>query len=209
MAKCDLVERSGQGANLMFEACIQEGKELPDYSDSDDHQVSCILRGEVRDERFLSFLERVGTETIAHFTTEDFLLLNAIHWENPVQKRLRHRIPAMLDLGVIESRGRGRGTQYLLSERFYQFAGKPGTYTRKKGLNKETNKALLLKHIKRNKAAGSPLRDLQDVLPAVAKKHIQYLLTEIKDAGDIHPRGKNRGARWYPGPSKESQGSST
>jgi ATP-dependent DNA helicase RecG len=198
MAKCDLVERSGQGANLIFEACIQEGKALPDYSDSDDYQVAIVLRGEVQDENFLSFLERVGAETLARFTTDDFLLLDAIHREAPIRERLRGQIPTLLDLGVIESRGRGRGTKYLLSERFYRFAGKPGAYTRKKGLDRETNKTLLLRHIERNKSLGSPLRDLQEVLPSLSKKQIQHLLNEMKAEGRVHVRGRTRAALWYP-----------
>jgi ATP-dependent DNA helicase RecG len=198
MAKCDLVERSGQGANLIFEACIQEGKALPDYSDSDDYQVAIVLRGEVQDESFLSFLERVGAETLARFTTDDFLLLDAIHREAPVRERLRGQIPTLLDLGVIESKGRGRGTKYLLSERFYRFAGKPGAYTRKKGLDRETNKTLLLRHIERSKSFGSPLRDLQEVLPSLSKKQIQHLLNEMKREGRVHVRGRTRAALWYP-----------
>jgi len=198
MAKCDLVERSGQGANLIFEACIQEGKALPDYSDSDDYQVAIVLRGEVQDESFLSFLERVGAETLARFTTDDFLLLDAVHREAPIRERLRGQIPTLLDLGVIESKGRGRGTKYLLSERFYRFAGKPGAYTRKKGLDRETNKTLLLRHIERNKSFGSPLRDLQEVLPSLSKKQIQHLLNEMKGEGRVHVRGRTRAALWYP-----------
>ena len=203
MAKCDLVERSGQGANLMFEACIQESKRLPDYSDTDAHQVSLVLHGEVQDEQFLSFLERVGAETLQHFTTDDFLLLDAVHGEAPIPERFRNRLPALLDLGVIERKGRGRGTTYLLSERFYRFTGKRGAYTRRRGLDKDTNKALLCKHILRNKDEGSPLRELQEVLPALSTRYIQYLLAEMRSEGQIYSRGKNRGARWYAGAGQE------
>ena len=167
--------------------------------------MSLVLNGEVRDVRFLRFLERVGTETLAHFTTDDFLLLDTIHQEAVIDERLRGRLTTLLSLGVIESKGRGRGTRYLLSERFYKLTGKPGAYSRKKGLDTETNKALLLKHIQRNKAAGSPLRDIQEVLPAEARKHIQYLLAEMKKAGLIHTVGVTRGARWYPGQMDEQE----
>jgi len=200
MARCGLVERSGQGANLIFESCIQESKALPDYSDSDEHQVSIVLSGEVRDEKFLEFLERVGSETLSLFTTEDFLLLDAIHREAELPERLKGRLPELARLGVIESKGRGRGTRYLLSERFYRFADSRGVYTRRKGLDKETNKALLLKHIRRNEEDGSPLRDLQDVLPSLSTKQIQHLLAEMRQARQVHLRGRTRGARWHAGP---------
>ncbi len=55
-AKCGLVERSGQGANRMFEECIKESKPVPDFNDTDDYQVSLTLRGDVQDPLFLQFL---------------------------------------------------------------------------------------------------------------------------------------------------------
>jgi len=182
-------------------------KALPDYADSDDHQVSLVLSGEVQDEQFLRFLERIGQETQTHFTTDDFLLLYAIHREVTIHERQRRRVPQLLKLGIIESKGRGRGTRYLLSERFYRFSGDRGVYTRRKGLDKETNQTLLLRHIKRNKADGSPLRELQEVLPAQSPKQIQYMINELKKAGLVHVHGKTRGARWYPGPDREPESS--
>jgi ATP-dependent DNA helicase RecG len=76
--------------------------------------------------------------------------------------------------------------------------GKSGTYTRRKGLDKETNKELLLKHIKRNKAEGRPLRDLQEVLPNHSRQQIQRLLAELKREEMAFSKGKTRRARWYP-----------
>ena len=35
LVRCGLVERSGQGANRIFEACIREGKALPDFDHTD------------------------------------------------------------------------------------------------------------------------------------------------------------------------------
>ncbi|MCK4303760.1 MAG: putative DNA binding domain-containing protein [Candidatus Eisenbacteria sp.] len=204
MGRCDLVERSGQGADLMFSTCIQESKALPDFSASDDYEVSLVLSGEVQDEQFLRYLERVGAETLAHFNSGDFLLLDAIHRELPISDRLRGRLPKLLELGIIERRAR-RGS-YLLSERFYQLSGRSGAYARRKGLDRETNKALLLKHIKRNKAEGSPFGDLQDVLPAQSRPQVQRLLAELKREGKASTKGKTRAARWYPGATEPKEG---
>ena len=81
---------------------------------------------------------------------------------------------------------------------FCQFAGRSSAFTRCKGLDKETNKELLLKHIKRNKAEGSPLRDLQEVLPNQSIYQIQRLLGELKREEKAYSKGKTRGSRWYP-----------
>jgi ATP-dependent DNA helicase RecG len=43
LARCGLVERSGQGADRMFSAAVREGKLPPDFADTDAHQVSVVL----------------------------------------------------------------------------------------------------------------------------------------------------------------------
>jgi hypothetical protein len=62
----------------MFEECIKESKPWPSFAGSDDYQVVVTLQGEVQDPRFLRFLEKVGKEKLASFTTADFLF--TISW---------------------------------------------------------------------------------------------------------------------------------
>lgn len=45
--KTGLIERSGQGVDIMFRNCLMEGKTLPDYSASDDYQVQLSLNANV------------------------------------------------------------------------------------------------------------------------------------------------------------------
>ena len=206
LAKCGLVERSGQGMNRMFEASIRESKPTPDFTGTDDYQVSVTLRGDVEDPEFLRFLERVGRERLAAFTTEDFLVLHALHREEPVVERLKHRLHYLAEQGVVETVGRGKGTRHILSRRFYGFLGKKGVYTRRRGLDRETNKELLLKHIQDNRREGSRLEDLRQVLPALSRYQVQHLVRDLGDEGRVHCLGRTRGARWFPGPSDSGEG---
>ena len=59
LQKTGLVEKSGQGVDKMFTNCIMEAKPLPDYSGTDDYQVSLTLRSEIRDEAFLIYIRQV------------------------------------------------------------------------------------------------------------------------------------------------------
>jgi len=194
-ARCGLVERSGQGVNMMFEQCILESKAKPDFSGSDEYQVSVSLPGEIQDEDFLRFLERVGDERLAHFTTQDLILLDLVHRELPVPDELRPRLKTLAGTGVIEARGAGR---YRLSRGFYRSSDQKGVYTRRRGLDRETNKALLLKHIKDNAAEGSPLRELLQVLPSQSRAQVQFMLQQMQTDGQIHLVGRTSAARWYP-----------
>ena len=198
-AKCGLVERSGQGMNLMFETSIKESKLRPNFSGTDQYQVNLTLDGEVRDTRFLEFLEKIGREKQELFSTSDFLLLDIIHREKPVPEKLQTRLHSLVDMGVIERFGRGRGVRYILSRRYYALTGQKGRYTRRRGLDRDANKALLLKHIQESVKTGCPLKELLQVLPALTRPQVQTLLRELRNQGEIHHKGTTRAALWFPG----------
>lgn len=198
MAKCGLVERSGQGADRMFELCIKESKATPDFTGSDEYRVCLTLQGEIQDVRFLKFLEHLGHEKVSSFGIEDLLVLNSLQQEAPMPSYLRSRLPYLKDQGVIERIGSGRGTTYILSRALYEFLGKKGVYTRKRGLGRETNKALLLEHIRRYRRSGSRFQELAEVLPSLRRNQVKSLLRELQAEGRISHTGRTKGSRWYP-----------
>jgi ATP-dependent DNA helicase RecG len=200
LSKCGLVERSGQGVRRMFEEAIKESKARPDFTGTDEYQVRLTLRGEVQDPAFLRFLERVGKEKVASFSTEHLLLLDLINREQPFPQELRPYLATLQDEGIVERLGHGKGIRYILSRRFYGFIGKEGVYTRKRGLDYETNKALLLRHIENNAERGSPLADLLQVLPALTRRQVQRLLADLRAEGRAQCVGRTRTAKWYPVP---------
>jgi len=198
--RCGLVERSGQGMNRIYEACIKESKPKPDFTHTDAYHVWLTLNGEVQHPEFLRFLEKLGKERLESFTTQDLLVIDQVFQDEPVSECFRGNLFQLIDSGVIEQISRGRGTRYVLSRQFYEFIGKKGTYTRKRGLDRETNKSLLLKHIQDNQEQGSRMEEFREVLPSHSRNQIQFLLRELVKEGRIHVHGKTLGARWYPGP---------
>jgi ATP-dependent DNA helicase RecG len=196
-AKCGLVERSGQGANRMFEESIKEGKPKPDFTGTDDYQVELTLRGEIQNPAFLGFLQKIGAERLATFGTRDLLVLDAIQREEALPEDLKERIPHLLDFGFIERMGRGRGVRFILSRKFHSFLGQHGAYTRRKGLDRETNKALLLKHIQESGARGAAMKEFEQVLPALSRRQIKVLIQELRTEEKIRSEGERRGTKWY------------
>jgi hypothetical protein len=114
--------------------------------------------------------------------------LDAVQREEALPEDLKERLPHLLDEGIIERIGRGRGVRFILSRKFHSFLGQHGAYTRRKGLDRETNKALLCKHILENQEAGSAFHDLEQVLPALSRNQVQKLLQELKAEGRIEER---------------------
>jgi len=196
LGRCGLIERSGQGLNLMVESAIRQSKPLPDFSGSNAHEVRLKIEGTVRDPKFVQFLERLSEEKLRHFSTYDFLALDAIAKERPLNEATLSRLPGLVEAGAVESQGRGRGTRYHLSRNFYATLGRSGAYTRKKRLDHETNKALLEKHLIVSGTGGATMADLLQVLPALSRAHLKRLLDELRTEGRAHLTGEKRGARW-------------
>ncbi|MEA3414774.1 MAG: transcriptional regulator, partial [Thermodesulfobacteriota bacterium] len=191
---CGMVERSGQGANRMFELCARESKQPPDYSGTDDYEVFLTLYGKVQDPRFLTFLEKIGRERQISFEATDFITLDLINRGQKLPLWAKERVPLLLKSGAIERVGR----KYMLSRKYYEFVDRKGVYTRKRGLDLETNKQLLLKHIRDNRDNGSRLNDLRQVLPALSRRQVQALLAALKKENKVRMVGKTSAAKWYP-----------
>jgi len=196
-ARCGLVERSGQGMNLMFERTIQHSKPLPSFERTSGDQVWLTLHGTVGNPAFVRFLERVGQEKLQSFSTGDFLVLDCLQHERPVPPRLRPLTKRLVDLGVVEVIGRGRGTRYSLSRALYTAIGQPAAYTRQRGLDRATNKELLVRHLEHRFPMGCALEELQHVLPHVPRRTIQLYLQELRREHRIRLGGTGRGSLWY------------
>jgi len=86
----------------------------------------------------------------------------------------------------------------MLCRQYYKLSGQSGVYTRKRGLDKGTNKELILKHIKENAKAGSKLSDLCQVLPSLSKDQVQRLVRELRTEELIDFKGKTKASVWFP-----------
>lgn len=197
-ARCGLVERSGQGMNRIYESCIIESKPKPDFSNTDENHVCITLNGQVQNVKFLQFLEKLGQQLLASFSTRDLLIIDKVFNGEPVADSEKKTILRLRDLGVIEQINRGRGTKYVLAKKFYEFIGKKGVYTRKKGLDRKTNKELLLSHIRSNGKEGSKMAEFYQILPGHTRSQIQVLLRELVKDKLIHVEGSTVAAKWFP-----------
>ena len=61
--------------------------------------------------------------------------------------------------------------------------GKTGIHTRIVGLDRDTNKELILTHIQKNR--GTRFNELQQVLPSLSRGEVQVLMRELKEQGKI------------------------
>ena len=193
-ALCGLVERSGQGMNLIYELSIKEAKSLPDFTGTDADGVCITLNGLVLDKKMLSLINKIGNEKLEVLSTDDFLVIDALFHQQKLPDNLRSRTKQLVDMGIIEHAGRNK---YILARSFYEVTGKTGVHTRLVGLDRETNKELILKHLKSNGIKGTPFKELHQVLPSHSRKQIHILLAELRSEGRVELHGKTNTARWH------------
>ena len=114
--KTGLIERSGQGVDIMFTNCIKEGKPLPDYSYSDDYQVDLRFYGEIPDDAFYLFAQDIchQQELESKLNAFDWLTLHYI-WKGNIEAAYKDSCPKLLEMGlIIEDSYFG----YVLSSRY-------------------------------------------------------------------------------------------
>ena len=187
-----LVEKSGQGLDVIFDATIRHGKGLPDFIGTDAHTVRINIPAKVKDAEFVRFLEKVANEQQVNFSFDEIYELELLR-EQKIAASLQHK-EKFFKLGIVEKIGKTSGTKYILSHRYYTYEAKPGVYTRIKGLARVQKKELILNHIKREGKGHK--EDFIDVFPELKKQDIANLLQELKSEGKIIRQGSTRSGYW-------------
>jgi ATP-dependent DNA helicase RecG len=99
---CGLVERSGQGMNLIYELAIREAKPLPDFRGTDEYFVKLTLKGQVISERMLMLIKQIGDERLDVMTTEDYLLLSKLFSGKDIGKTTPEQFAHLIELGIVK-----------------------------------------------------------------------------------------------------------
>lgn len=187
-----LVERSGQGMDIIFGNTIREGKGLPDFSGTDNYSVILNIPAEVKDKEFIIFLEKIINQKQIALSFEEILELEKIRKKQKM-KGINFK-DKFLEFGIIEKIGKTSGSQYVLSHNYYSFQEKPGIYTRIMGISRDEKKQLILKHLAKNKKGF--VRDLKDAFPDLKAQDISNLLQELKRNEKIIHKGSDSGGWW-------------
>lgn len=194
LALCGVVERSGQGMNLMYELSIRESKQLPDFTGTDDYFVNVTLNGIVMDADMLTVISKIGEDRLKNLTTNDFIVINELYHQRPVSFAHKSALKKLCDLGIIEHVGRSK---YVIARGLYVAAGKSGVHTRLVGLDTETNKTLIMTHMSKNNDKGTQISELLQVLPNLSREQVKGLVRKLQKEDKIFYKGKGPAAKWY------------
>ena len=180
--KTGLIERSGQGADIMFRNCVAEGKPLPDYSESDDYQVSLSVKAVIENPRLYIFLHDWDVELNA------FELLNLYYINKGVVDSLfMNSLSRLLETGAICEDDYFR---YTLGNTYFSYA----YHDRTEIFGADTIR-LVYYSIKRTGSAASSLI-IEQLKEMYTPKQARTLIAKMLDAGWLAQRGSGRGTTY-------------
>ena len=130
LAKTGIVERSGQGMDKIFLKTLSEGKAEPDYSESDDFNVTAILSANVKDKAFAIYVQSIqgSLPEDKKLTVFDVMVLCEIRdgIRRPSNKQIAQKLEQM---GIIEKHGKTNAIYYILPRRYYELSGDTTAYS--------------------------------------------------------------------------------
>jgi ATP-dependent DNA helicase RecG len=98
---CGLVERSGQGMNLIYELTVKEAKPLPDFNGSDAYFVNLTLNGQIFNSRMLTLFKKIGDERLESMTTDEYVLISMLFSGKGIDGIQQSRFEHLIELGIV------------------------------------------------------------------------------------------------------------
>lgn len=202
--RAGLVERTSRGIGLAFWGQLRLGHPPPDYVGSNPASVVVRVRAGPADREFAGYAEEARREG-NELELDELQVLHEVRRERIVSARrvaeliqcdqahARGLLGTLIEKGLIEPRGRGRGREYHLSASLYRRFHEEPRYVRTRGYDRLQQEQMILSYVR---AHGSIARreaaELCQVDSAVAAR----LLREMRDAGALNLIGERRTARY-------------
>jgi len=158
MKRIGLAERTGRGIDRIFEGLLRYGRPAPDYSLSNPHTVTVHMCSSEADLDFLK-LVIAQEEASGDLPIDTLIILSRLREERrltvvdlaqAVQKpesAVRSVVEKLVEAGLVEPHGSGRGRTYTLSAKMYRSAGQKSEYIRQAGFSAIQQEQMVLSYI--------------------------------------------------------------
>ena len=197
-----LVETTGRGIDKIYLGQLRYGRPLPDYTQSDADAVRLILRGGRASLAFAAFVYEQDRERVP-LTLDQLLVLNHLQHERRVdmataahltqrgEAHARSVLERLVERGLIEGKGEGRGRVYHLSAWLYRKLGLASGYVRTHGFDTIRQEAMVLQYVQ---AHGRITRRDAAELCGLSDDQASRLLRRLSRQGKLRLQGARRGA---------------
>lgn len=190
MVKTEMIDQNAIGIRNVYE--IQRGRmlPLPTYDLSEPSRVSVTVYGRVLDEAYTRLLASEPDMDL-----ETVFMLDLVQKGNPIT---REQAKTLRSRGLVE----GRYPKLTLSSRVAGIIGTHEEYVRQKGLDASICKELIVKLLRTRSCTRAEIVSAishalpEDMSGEQRKKHVSYLLQELRKERRIQPDGARGSAKW-------------
>jgi len=194
-------ERTGRGIDRIYEGLLRYGRPAPDYSQSNTSSVIVQMSNTESDMVFLEMVLKEEKRTGHSLPLDSLIILSRLRQEKRLatldlthstqksEQATRVTLEKLVESGLVEAHGTGRGRTYTLSAKLYQKTGQKAGYIRQAGFDSIQQEQMILSYIKEHKTIQrSEAADLCRISPFQAKRLLKKMILEEK----IISKGKGR-----------------
>jgi len=198
-----LAERTGRGIDRIYEGMLRYGRPAPDYEMSDATSVVLMLPKSDADTGFLEMILHHEEQTGTAMPIDSLIILSRLRHERRLttadltadiqksEQATRTALEKLVEAGLVEAHGIGRGRTYTLSAKVYRHADQKAAYVRQAGFDPIQQEQMVLAYI--DKHSSIKRADVMD-LCRITKDQAAKLLKRLKNNGLIIQTGERRGA---------------
>jgi ATP-dependent DNA helicase RecG len=198
--RAGIVERTGRGINRIFAEQLRFGHAPPDYGRSTDHAVVAVLPGGPADlsiTRYVVEQENQGRP----LTLPDLQILTELLHNRRLttaevagllqvtDAEARRHLSRMVERGLVEARGEGKGRSWHLTAAVYRELSEPAAYVRVHGFEPLQQEQLVLNYVD---AHGRITRAQAADLCALSLDQASRLLRRMTESGSLAAHGDRR-----------------
>ncbi|MGN5237750.1 RNA-binding domain-containing protein [Rhodococcus sp. SJ-3] len=199
--RAGIVDRSGRGINKMYASLLRIGRDAPDYSRSSESSVVAVVPlGDAdlalarliaqQESKSGTPLNLFGLQILHELRVEPQLSIPEIaRYLRITEGEARSGIARMVDAGLTEMRGTGRGRTYHLSSAVYQALDNQSAYVRARGTDVIQREQMVLQYVS---TYGSITRAQAAELCLITPTAASTLLRSMARKGLLALRGSRR-----------------
>ncbi|MES2662946.1 MAG: ATP-binding protein [Pseudomonadota bacterium] len=199
LKRVGLVERTGRGVDLIYRGMLRYGKPSPDFTNSSSHSVILKMSMAAADEAFLKLILEEEKRYGSAFPIDSLIILAALRerrrlYVEQISKHLQKEISQtslsiefLVEAGLLQAHGAGRGRSYTLSPAIYRLLGKKAEYTRQVGFDRLQHEHMIQNFVAQHeRITRQDVMELCRLTPDQAYKILKRLSDQkiVKKQGD-------------------------
>ncbi|MBK5204936.1 MAG: putative DNA binding domain-containing protein [Polaromonas sp.] len=197
-----LVDRTGRGVDMIYSGMLRFGRPAPDYSQSMPDLVKLSISTEPADLAFVRMVLHEEARQNGALPVETLLVLTSLrearrlsaaelgaHLQCAPSQALK-MIEPLVESGLIQAHGIGRGRQYTLSPQVYKQLGQGAEYARQAGFD-ELQQVELIRNLVRQQTRIK--REDVIALCRLSPRQAKHKLDQMVASGMLERHGQKRG----------------